>query len=47
MGVLPVWVLLDHLVNPEQERVVAEGAAHTLLVEAELGCGDGLALWDQ
>lgn len=44
---LPVRVLLDHLVDPEQERVVAEGAAHTLLVEAELGCGDGLALRDQ
>lgn len=40
-------MLLDHLVDPEQERVVAEGAAHTLLVEAELGCGDGLALRDQ
>lgn len=40
-------MLVDHLVDSEQERVVAEGAAHTLLVEAELGCGDGLALRNQ
>lgn len=44
--VLPVRVLLDHLVDFEKEGVIAEGAAHTLLVEAKLRCGDGLALWD-
>lgn len=43
---LPVRVLLDHLVDFEQEGVVAEGAAHALLVQAELGGGDGLALGD-
>lgn len=40
-------MLHDHLVDFEQEGVIAEGAAHALLVEAELCCGDGLALWDQ
>lgn len=43
---LPVRVLLHHLVDFEEEGVIAEGAAHTLLVEAELGRGDGLALGD-
>lgn len=43
---LSVRVLLDHLVDFEQEGVVAEGTAHALLVEAKLGRGDGLALWD-
>lgn len=43
---LPVRVLLDHLVDFQQERVVAESTTHALLVEAKLGGGDGLALWD-
>lgn len=43
---LPVRVLLDHLVDFEYEGVVAEGAAHTLLVETELCRRDGLALGD-
>jgi len=43
---LPVRMLLDHLVDFKQEGFVAESSAHTLLVEAKLGCGYGLALWD-
>lgn len=43
---LPVRVLLDHLVDFQQEGVVAESPTHALLVEAKLGGGDGLALWD-
>lgn len=43
---LPVGMLLDHLVDFEQEGVVAERPAHALLVEAKLGGGDGLALRD-
>lgn len=46
VAVLPVGVLLYHLVDIEQEGLVAEGPAHTLLVEAELGGGDSLSLWD-
>lgn len=44
--VSPVRMLLDHLVDSEQEAVVAERPAHALLVEAKLCGGDGLALWD-
>lgn len=43
---LPVMVLLDHLVDFQQEGVVAESTTHALLVEAKLCGGDGLALWD-
>lgn len=39
-------MLLDHLVHFEQEGFITESSAHTLLVEAKLSCGDGLALWD-
>lgn len=43
---LPVRVLLDHLVDFEQEGVVAKHLAHALLVKSKLCCSDGLALWD-
>lgn len=37
-------MLLQHLEDFEQEGVVVKGLAHTLLIEAELRRGDGLAL---
>lgn len=43
---LPAWPSPNHLVDTEEEGLVAEGPADALLVDAKLGSCDGLPLWD-
>lgn len=40
-------MFLDHLVDFQEKGFVADGPTHTLLIETELCCGDGLAVRDQ
>lgn len=43
---VPVWRLLQHLVEDDPECFVLKALLDEVLVDPELGCCDGLPLWN-